>query len=37
MESVLLKAKFGKIKAQANTGSIFDGEKGMSDREGQGH
>ena len=37
MESVLLKAKFGKIKAQANTGSIFDGQKGMLDCEGQGH
>ena len=37
MESVLLKAKFGKFKAQAITGSIFDGQKGMSDREGQGH
>ena len=28
MESVLLKAKFGKIKAQANTGSILTDKRG---------
>ena len=37
MEYVLVIAKFGKFKVQANTGSFFRGQKGTSDREGHGH
>ena len=36
MESVLLKAKFGNLKHRPILAQ-FDGEKGMSDREGHGH
>ena len=37
MESVLLKAKFGKFKHRPILAQNFDGQKGMSDRKGHGH